>query len=125
MLQVFFEFPRLAFVRFTVQKGDQIICAFTNRGNIFCFHLDFLLSTASLPKFRSLICNCCSAVYSLLFTVLNGRSSASAISRKVSSSNSFITRSWGRSRGKLLTASLTAGVVCLLSTERAGEYLSG
>ena len=33
---------------------------------------------ASLPNFRSLI-HCCSAVYNLLFTVLNGKSRISAI----------------------------------------------
>src|SRR6185295_10941323 len=85
------------------------------------FHLLPRLLPQTSSNLCNRICNCFNAVYSRLLTVLSGKSSTSAISRNVSSSNSFIITTCRNSSGRLFIARRTAAVSCRPSARCAGE----
>src|SRR2546423_10408380 len=109
LLHVSCEVARFFGGCFAIKIRHHVFRAMTNRSFVNLFHLYTSNCYAFCsPNFCSRICNCLSAVYSRLLTVLSGTSSTSDISWNVSSSNSFITTTCRKSGGNADTARLTA-----------------
>src|SRR5205085_9736725 len=114
------KLARFAFRCFTIKHADKIAGPFASQGIFHSVH-PAPAQTTSLPNFCNRNCNCFNPVYSRLFTVLSGTSSASAISRNVRSSNSFITTTCRNSSGNPFNARRTANVFCRPSVTLAGD----